>query len=498
MAKNAQRLLAAGATVAVAEPIMLLAHQGGFGMLIGAGLGLIAYHAAGDVVKDQGREESLPADRARYTQHATSVASRLLVGKSVREGAPRAKREDGQDDDLTSLEDLIQQRDGTLPGPCVFSDALRTFTPTRDKIFLGYLPGGQAVYVTLEDLCHVALAGLTGNGKTTLIRLLVSQLEYVKAKVIILNPHYTSYDIKKDEDWTPIERHLYRPPVTDFSAIGTVMEWVAKILLRERLEKYRQSKPWGDPIFVVIDELPAIVKQVPDFPEYVSAILREGRKVDIFLIVAAQDFLAKTIGPDDGGAVRKNYKTKMYVGGDTTTAKVLLDMPPAQIPEDTLGGGIIMMRNQVVKKASLARVPYVDNEALYTLLGPSTYEPAQSDDLLSYRESAPAPRSEPITDPRIAAQPRKAVSAVPGSVYARRQARQQRLREVPVVEQRERPHGEVEISLQEAYRLWTTGNDNIRDLAKVLNTTTYQASKLYTAMVNAKMIEPKKKVVFRD
>lgn len=500
MGATSQKVLAAGATVAIAEPIMFLAHQGGLGILAGGALGLIAYAAAGNGAKDQGREESLPAERPHYAQQATSVASRLLVGKSVREGvAPAERASQEHDDDLTSLEDLIQQRDGTLPGPCVFSDALRSFTPTRDMIFLGYLPGGQAVYVTLEDLCHVALAGLTGNGKTTLIRLLVSQLEYVKAKVIILNPHYTSYDIKKDEDWTPIERHLYRPPVTDFAAIGTVMEWVATVLLRERLEKYRQSRPWGDPIFVVIDELPAIVKQVPEFPEYVSAILREGRKVDIFLIVAAQDFLAKTIGPDEGGAVRKNYKTKMYVGGDVTTAKVLLDMPPAQIPEDTLGAGIIMMRNQVVKKASLARVPYVDNEALYTLLGPSTYEPVQeqqTDDLLSYRERVPEARPEPITDPQIVTHPRLAISAAPGSVYARRQARQQRLRETPVVQEKERPNGEVEISLQEAYRLWTSGNDNIRDLAKALNTTTYQASKLYTAMVNAQMIEPKKKVVF--
>ena len=478
MGATSQKVLAAGATVAIAEPIMFLAHQGGLGILAGGALGLIAYAAAGNGAKDQGREESLPAERPHYAQQATSVASRLLVGKSVREGAAPTDRA-SQDDDLTSLEDLIQRRDGTLPGPCVFSDALRSFTPTRDMIFLGYLPGGQAVYVTLEDLCHVALAGLTGNGKTTLIRLLVSQLEYVEAKVIILNPHYTSYDIKKNEDWTPIERHLYRPPVTEFAAIGTVMEWVATVLLRERIAKYRQSKPWGDPIFVVIDELPAIVKQVPDFPEYVSAILREGRKVDIFLIVAAQDFLAKTIGPDEGGAVRKNYKTKMYVGGDVTTAKVLLDMPPAQIPEDTLGAGIIMMRNQVVKKASLARVPYVDNEALYTLLGPSTYEPVQAqeqtDDLLSYRESVPETRPEPITDPQIATHPRLAISAAPGSVYARRQARQQRLREVPVVQEKERRIP----TLQEVKDAFVDQKPSKRDIQRRFRLTDYQAYELY-------------------
>lgn len=57
---------------------------------------------------------------------------------------------------------------------------------------------------------------------------------------------------------------------------------------------------------------------------------------------------------------------------------------------------------------------------------------------------------------------------------------------------------EREISLQEAFRVWSDGNDSIRDLAKALRITTYQANKLYTAMIDAKMIEPKKKVIVRD
>lgn len=433
------------------------------------------------------------------------------------------KNESIVDDDLQSLAEMIRQSDGALPGPCAFSVTLRTFMPTRDKIFLGYLPGGTAVFVPLDSLCHVALAGLTGNGKTTLIRLLVSQLLYIEAKVMILNPHYTSYDIKKQEDWTPIERHLYRPPVTEFAEIGSVMKWAATKLLRDRLEKYRQSAPWGDSIFIVIDELPAIVKHVPEFPAYISEILREGRKVDIFLIVAAQDFLVKTVGPDEGGAVRKNYKTKMYVGGDITTAKTLLDMPPSQIKEDELGEGIIMMRNQIVKKASLARVPYVDNPALERLLGASTYQPTiqrsssgDNGDLdLEEMSLQRAP------EPRIATQPatqepmRRRIAASSYDANQRRKAQETAIRrewhsirkEAPVSELRQAQAkqdeptpiaNEREISLQEAFRIWSSGNDSVRSLAKALDTTTHQANKLYTAMVEARMIEPKKKMVIRD
>ncbi len=56
---------------------------------------------------------------------------------------------------------------------------------------------------------------------------------------------------------------------------------------------------------------------------------------------------------------------------------------------------------------------------------------------------------------------------------------------------------EREITLQEAHRVWTNGNDNVRDLAKALGVTYYRANQLYQAMVDAGLIEKKPKVVVR-
>lgn len=512
MATRGQKLAAASSVVVITEPLMALAHQGGLGVIAGLALGAVTYAAVGDIKKvvAGNNEPATPKTTEKKVDEKPSLAHRMFVGKSVREGQPHedaaTQMEDMEalapnplnarslsEDDLASLETIIQQGSGALPGACKFSATLQAFTPTKDKIFLGYLPGGQAVFVAVEDLCHVALAGLTGNGKTTLIRLLVSQLEYVGANVLILNPHYTSYDIKKHEDWTPIERNLYRPPVTDFAAIGSVMKWVATTLLRDRLEKYRQSVPWGSPIFVVVDELPAIVEYVPEFPEYVSAILREGRKVDILLVVAAQDFQVKTVGPNEAGAVRKNYKTKMYVGGDVTTAKVLLDMPPAQIPENMLGEGIIMMRNKAVKTASLARVPYVDNNALYMLLGPSTYTPSkqrhdEEDDLMDYLGSNGHYEGEDThTDELPVTKTHTSGKRSIAPVAARREAREQRLRgamvtrgqsgsvreavvETPVAEKSE---------LSRALEAYDAGNTTIDALAVALDKTPWTVRPIY-------------------
>jgi hypothetical protein len=96
--------------------------------------------------------------------------------------------------------------------------------------------------------------------------------------------------------------------------------------------------------------------------------------------VASQDFQVKTVSSRAGGAIRDNYKTCFYVGGDRTTAEVLLDKAVEPDIEATLGKGLVMLRCAAVKPASLARTRFTDNQALYTLLGPSSYQPSYDDE----------------------------------------------------------------------------------------------------------------------
>lgn len=272
--------------------------------------------------------------------------------------------------------DVSAQEELTLPGSCTFSQVLATFQPSETSLFLSYLPGEQSALASAEGLCHVALAGATGGGKSTLVRLLMAQLCFVGASVLLLNPHYTHYDVRSREDWTPFEPYLYDDPMKcrRYDVIGGYLRQVAEEMLPARLERYSRSLPIGKPFYLILDELPAIVKHVPEAPGYMADLLREGRKVGLFLVTAAQDFLVKTIMKDEGGAVRDCFRTAIYVGGDATTARVLLDVR-GNIDDGGLGKGVVMLRSAQVKQAQLARVPYVDNEALYQLLGPSTYKP---------------------------------------------------------------------------------------------------------------------------
>jgi len=191
---------------------------------------------------------------------------------------------------------------------------------------------------------------------------------------------------------------------------------VATELLPRRLEKYAHSQPLGKPYFLVIEELPAILAQIKEAPGYLARILREGRKVGIYMITVAQDFLVSTIAPGGGGAVRDCYRTAYYVGGDSTTAKILLDQPVRELAqvESELGQGTVLLRSSrvpQVKQAQRVRVPYVDNQALYQLLGPSTYVSTirpgwdRADDALFDQGRSAQARTLPPQEPPVSRPP---------------------------------------------------------------------------------------------
>ena len=263
----------------------------------------------------------------------------------------------------------------------LFSSVLEHFHPTLERIFLARTSSGRDLYCSARDLCHVALAGNTGGGKSSIMRLLMLQLCQGGVRVLLLNPHYTRYDIENDEDWTPFEPYLVYPPMEcrTYEVIEHYLKSTAKDLIPKRLERRAHSQPVGKPYFIVIDELPSIVREIDAAPDSLRVILEEGRKVGVFLISAAHDFLVKTIAPKaGGGSIRECYRTAYYVGGDPTTARTLLDMPASLIPEDELGQGVVMLRGVPARKATQVFVPYVDNASLYRLLGPSTYRASRN------------------------------------------------------------------------------------------------------------------------
>lgn len=380
----------------------VVAHGGLTGLLFGLPAAFLLSQSAPHIYKDV--KDFLPWTEAQeaisqvvnYREGGSRSLMDRAMGRNYEgqypsvagdEVLPDGNLFDFGDDDDTSLPTKSQRKSNIFR----FSELLASgFVPTVNKIFVGRRKdNGQDIFVAAKDLCHIAFAGKTGGGKGSLMRLIMTQLCYVGCKVLLLNPHYMRWVVADngaefDEDWTPFEGthprtnkpYLQQSPIdcADFPPIAQYLEWAVQTLLQERKAAGREGGVRFKPYFIVLDEWPSIVKKIKDAPDYLSDLLREGRKYGIFVILASQDFQVKTIGMD-GGSVRKCLLTVFYTGGDKTTGKELLNMQEKDLAENEIGKGVVYLRcvgtqNQPV----LVQVPFVDNEAVYKLLGPSTFK----------------------------------------------------------------------------------------------------------------------------
>lgn len=489
MATRGQKLAAAGGTALIAEPVLALAHQGAVGVIVGLALGAAAYAVADDVEHAVGKgRESLPT--ATKDHGKPSVAHRLFNGKSVRHGHDH---QDAQASTAFADDDQLRAPRQKRTGTFLFSQVLEQFTPSLDRIYLGTLENGTMAFCRAEDLCHVALAGTTRGGKSSIIRMLASQLCSAGASVLILNPHHSRYIYDKKEDWTPFENsdesgrpYLLYPPMEcrQYDIIEHYLRQVVEVKMPERQDRVANGYQAGRPFFLILDELPAIVKHVPGASGYLDELIRQGAKYNLFVISASQDFLVKTLKLDSGEA-RECYRTSYYVGGGAQTAKILLDTVVDQTTENTLGQGTVLLRNwQSVKRASVASVPLVDNDALYRLLGPSTYRPAtlskqDEDELVSYMVSGQGYEKRE-TPPAIPVAPRyHGHAAGRDAQWQRRAEREQRLRGASVAPVQAKSDERRIPAIEEVRAAFPDARPSKRDIQKRFDLTDYQAYKLY-------------------
>jgi len=240
------------------------------------------------------------------------------------------------------------------------------FRPSLDRVLLGLAPGGGLVTVPAKALCHVALVGATGGGKSNLLRLLLPQLQACGARVVLCDPHFARFDAESGDDWGLIESRLHMKPAFTPQAIGAAFSYLTEELAK-RLELRREGKPTGKALFLALDELPVIADTVDGAVDGLGQLLREGRKVGVYCVGASQSMLVKVIGSDS--AARECYRTAYYLGGDMRSAAALCDLSQRNIPESELGAGVALLRSSATKPAALVRVPLASNLGVAKLLG---------------------------------------------------------------------------------------------------------------------------------
>lgn len=326
-------------------------------------------------VKLSREQERLAIDR--YMPRAMELA--MEAGKNITYTAKEIRIEDWKSNIhmFPQNNGKVEQIAGPdyLPDAFKFSDMLDSgFRPSKEGILLAKKED-VLLCPTGEGLCHTTFTGNTDAGKTNDSRLILIQLLYLREVVFICDKNYQSQRVDSKNpgvmyDYRPIERLLAHEPITESKDTLNFLLFALQELDRRRA--LRRYEPVSFPNwYLFIDELPAFCAEESDIMKQVGRIVREARQYGLFFIGAAQDVLLNTLGGDNG-AVRKNFLTNFYGGGDATTAKMMLNIGPGEsIDENGLGRmGVKYIR---AKGAGIervkARVPLSDDRSTHLLLG---------------------------------------------------------------------------------------------------------------------------------
>ena len=232
--------------------------------------------------------------------------------------------------------------------------------PTADRLLLG-MAGSSPIWT--PPGAHVAIAGPTGAGKDHAARLLLAQVVAAVpgCEAMILDPHHVWTDCADGTDLTPLQAAGV-VAVTGKGEIAAMLEWLARSELERRIKARQAGQDLGAPTWVLVNEAPSVLADYPDTARHIRALVNEGRKFRLFLLLASQDFLAATIRES---SIRAQLTTAVNLGADHYTARALGAVPPPEA--GTLGKGIAYVRTGQTP-ATLARLPLVDAEGIRALL----------------------------------------------------------------------------------------------------------------------------------
>jgi hypothetical protein len=306
-----------------------------------------------------------------------------------------------------------------LPDPYKMSDTLREFVPSKDGILLA--KSHELITVPIgEPLCHTTFTGNTDAGKTNDERFLAIQLLYLEQIVYWCDRNYQPFRMDKKQgciyDYTPIERLLAMPTVTDTKTAVALLKHLYGIVEERRLERRKAQSanalvPFRD-IYLFFDELPAFAGEDRDIMLYIGRLLREARQYGVFFIGAAQDLLNTTLS-NDNGAIRDNLLTNYYGGGDMTTARMVLNLGKGERIDET-GLGIQGAKYLRAKGARIERMkvrtPWCDDAATHMLL--DDMSPQERYERFNIVDAET--QTEPLNDLDIAGDLRQVYNAVVG------------------------------------------------------------------------------------
>lgn len=248
--------------------------------------------------------------------------------------------------------------------------------------------GGRLEVATFEDAPHVLVAGITGAGKSNLVRMITVSLAATMAPAAL---ELYLVDLK-NRDLAPLGclQHVRGVAVTPDGAAATVAHLAAQ--LRRRIVR-QQVTPR---LVLVVDELREAVL-VPGVVEQLSSLLSLGRALGVHVVAATQHPTAKEIGT----VVKANFPLRLVglVAG-ARMAETAADRPGTGAEQLPGRGAFLRVQGPVVARIQA----FLMHDDVLRELGVPVGEgplppppPAPGDPVAPGRAESPAPT--PLTIP---------------------------------------------------------------------------------------------------
>lgn len=177
--------------------------------------------------------------------------------------------------------------------PLVKASSTAMTTPATGSVVDQHLD----VLKFLSSQLHLLIIGHTRGGKTTLIHELAVQWSKQGFTVLVCDPDaapglwFGCKVIGAGDDFDEIKSGLKR----------------IKTLIGKRRSMRAEGVRRFDPVYIIIDEVQDVIREVDITRNLIEDIARRGGKLNIHIILGVQDKLVKTLQLEGQSALRKNF-----------------------------------------------------------------------------------------------------------------------------------------------------------------------------------------------
>lgn len=209
-----------------------------------------------------------------------------------------------------------------------------------NKLLIGFdMDDGQPVNVGWSSLYSCLIGGLSGMGKSTLIRNLLAQSALQGGKFVVLDPHYASGDESLGASLAPLSGQMLREVAHDDKTMSAALKFLADTGKR-RLEGKDKDR---SPLVLIVDETTALLQRGNIAEQLISVlemIAQETRKVNVFAMCVGQNFSAEVMK----STARNSFVSMISCRARKTVARIQADSPEfGQIAAQLAVGQVVWM-----------------------------------------------------------------------------------------------------------------------------------------------------------